>query len=146
MAQASRSIQIKASPKDCFKVITDYESYPEFLKETKEVKVAKRSGNSCEVTYVLDLVKTITYSLKMKECPPDRIEWSFIKGDIIKDNSGEWLLEETDKGVTQATYTIDINLGLFVPSSISKMLIGQSLPAMLEAFKKRIEGLKKGKK
>lgn len=145
MAKASQSIEINATPKDCFKVITDYDAYPEFLKETKSVKVGKKSGKTYEVTYVLDLVKTITYTLKMQESPPDRIEWTFVKGDIMKKNEGEWRLEEVRKGVTEATYEIEVDLGLFVPSSVSKMLIGKSLPAMLNSFKERIESLK-GKK
>ena len=63
---------------------------------------------------------------------------------MMKSNNGSWTLEALDKNLTKATYTIDIKLGLFVPGPISKIIVGSNLPAMMSAFKKRIEG-KKGK-
>ena len=41
MAKVSESIEIDAAPETCFKVITDYEKYPSFLKETKLPKEIK---------------------------------------------------------------------------------------------------------
>ncbi len=145
MSQASKSIEIKAPVKDCFKVISDYEAYPEFLKETKSVAIGKKSGKSFEVTYELDLIKTISYTLKITEDAPNGLSWTLVRGDMMKSNTGSWELEAIDKNTTMATYNIDIGLGLLVPGSVAKMLVSNSLPAMLEAFKKRIEGMKKKK-
>lgn len=141
MAKATESIEIKASPKKCYDVITDYESYPEFLKETTGVEIKKKSGNTAEVTFSLNLIKRFSYTLKMTGKPPSKIQWSFVEGDIMKSNDGEWILEEVKKGVTLATYTIEVNLGLLVPGAVSKMLIGSNLPNMLKSFKNRIESL-----
>lgn len=145
MAQASNTIEIKAPIKDCYKVITDYEGYPEFLKETKSITIDKKSGKTLEVTYELDLIKTIRYTLKITEKPFHGLSWTLVKGDMMKSNNGSWELEEIDKNTTKATYTIEIGLGLLVPGSVSKMLVSSSLPAMMESFKKRIEGMKKKK-
>lgn len=139
MAQASESIEIKASPKDCYAVITDYASYPEFLKETKDVEVGKKSGNSAEVTFRIEVIKKVSYKLKMVGTPPKKVSWTLLEGDIMKKNEGSWELEEISKGVTKATYTVDVDLKLFVPGPIAKMLVGSSLPSMLKSFKKRIE-------
>lgn len=139
MAEVSQSIEIKATPKQCYKVITDYESYPEFLDQLSEVEVSKKRGNTAEVTYKIDVIKTISYTLKMKGKPDSHLEWTFVKGDVMKDNHGYWELEEIKKGVTLATYNIDVRFGLLVPKSITKTLVGKSLPEMLKAFKKRIE-------
>lgn len=146
MAVAAQSIEIYASIKDCLAVITDYESYPEFLKEVSEVKVEKKSPAATEVTYTLDLIKKFSYTLKMTPKPPSKVTWTFVKGDVMKDNKGEWNLEEISPGVTKATYSIDVSLGLLVPGAIAKMLIGNNLPAMLKAFKERIESKSKKKK
>ena len=135
----SQSIEIKATPKRCFQIITDYEKYPDFIKDLKTVKVTNKKGSGCDVTYEIDVIKRISYSLKMKTTPPDRIEWSFIRGDVMKDNQGFWDLEEIKKGVTKATYNINVKFGLFVPEMVTKALVGKNLPAMLESFKKRIE-------
>ncbi|MBX7148014.1 SRPBCC family protein [bacterium] len=140
MAQVQEKIEINASPKACFDVITDYESYTEFCKETKDVKLGKKSGSSQEVTFTVELMKKVTYTLKMTGKSPSSIKWSFVDGDdIIKKNQGEWILEEVKKGVTKATYVVDIELGIPVPGLIQKKLISSSLPGMLKSFKKRIE-------
>ncbi len=135
----SQEIEIKATPKQCFDVITDYESYPEFISDLKEVDVKNRKGSTCEITYHIHVIKEITYSLKMTEKSPKRVEWSFIEGDFMKDNKGFWELEEIKKGVTKATYNIDVKFGLLVPGAVTKVLVGKNLPSMLKSFKKRIE-------
>lgn len=141
MALVTQSIEINASPKECFAVVSDYARYPEYLKESKEVKLDKRSGNVAEVTFSLELIKKISYTLKMVEKSPKSISWTLVRGEMMKSNRGSWTFEEIDKGLTKATYEIDIEFGLFVPGVISKMLIGSNLPGMLESVKKRVEGL-----
>lgn len=140
MPQVAETIEFKASPKKCYEVISDYEKYPEFLDNVADITVSKKKGESCEVTYGLNLIKRITYTLKMNGKPPHRLDWKFVGGDIMKKNEGHWELEEVKKGVTKATYHLDIELGLFVPGAITKKLVGKSLPDMLKAFKARIEG------
>lgn len=135
----SQSIEIKASPKQCFDVITDYENYGKFVKDLKSVTVTNKKKGTCDVTYEIDVIKRISYSLHMTATPPDKVEWSFIRGDIMKDNQGYWELEEIKKGLTKATYNIDIKFGLLVPGVITKALVGNNLPAMLKSFKERIE-------
>lgn len=146
MAKAVQSIDINASLKDCYSVITDYEKYPSFLKEVSEVSIDHKSGHIVEVTFSLHLIKKFSYTLKMIGEPHDKITWTFVKGELMKDNKGDWLLQDLGGSVTKATYSIDVSLGLLVPGAISKMLIGSNLPSMLKSFKERIEGLKKKKK
>lgn len=141
MPSVSKTIEIKASPKRCYEVITDYENYPEFFKELHEVQVSEKKGNTALVTYEINLIKKIHYTLKMVGKPHKRVEWTFVEGDIMKDNHGFWELEEIKKGVTRATYNIDITFGLFVPSLITKKLIGFNLPAMLQACKEKVESI-----
>lgn len=147
MAEASSSIVIKANPKACYEVITDYESYPDFLKETKEVEVKKKSGNNADVYFKVEVIKSVEYTLKMVGKPGKSVTWTLIEGSFFKKNNGSWELEEQKDGSTKATYSVDIEVGgLFVPGAITKMLVGSSLPSMLESFKKRIESKHKGKK
>jgi coenzyme Q-binding protein COQ10 len=141
MAVATRTITIDAPREKVFDVVTNYEKYPEFLPEAKKVSV-KRSGTTAEVTWEINVIKTITYSLKMTEEKPSRVSWSFIKGEMMKDNKGSWVLEDAGEGKTRAIYTVELKLGALVPSSIEKALAESSLPKMLEAFKKRAEAQK----
>jgi ribosome-associated toxin RatA of RatAB toxin-antitoxin module len=139
MPAATRSIVIDVPPDRLFDVIVDYDRYAEFLPEVKEARSRNRKGNEVDVDYGIDLVKRIHYTLHHVEERPRTVRWTFVKGDVMRDNHGSWTLEGTPDGKTRATYTIEVGVGPLVPRSIVNMLVDQSLPKLLEAFKKRAE-------
>jgi coenzyme Q-binding protein COQ10 len=139
MAGATRSIVINAPVEKVFDVITQYEKYGEFLTEVKEVRTSGRQGNEVNVHYKVDVMKTIKYTIRAKEERPTRMSWTFVEGEFMKDNKGHWLLEPAGEGKTKATYTVEMALGALVPKSIVNALVENSLPKMLEAFKRRAE-------
>jgi len=139
MPGATRSVIIDAPADRVFDVIVDYDRYAEFLPEVKEVRSADRRGNEVDVHYGIDLVKRIHYTLHMIEDRPRSVRWSFVRGELMRDNKGSWTLEPTPDGKTRATYAIEVGVGPLVPRSIVNALVDQSLPKMLEAFKKRAE-------
>jgi coenzyme Q-binding protein COQ10 len=139
MAEATRSIDIKAPVEKVFRIISDYERYPEFLPEVKRVSTSDRSGNRVKVHYEVEVIKRIKYTLELSEEPPHRVRWSFVEGELMRDNRGSWLLEAAGPDQTRATYSIEMALGPLVPKAIVKALVETSLPKMLEAFKKRAE-------
>ncbi|WP_164018808.1 type II toxin-antitoxin system RatA family toxin [Pyxidicoccus trucidator] len=140
MPGATRTIVINAPVEKVFDVITQYDRYPEFLPEVKEVRAANRQGNTLELHYKVDVVKTIRYSIRVTEERPKRMAWSFIEGEMMKDNKGSWVLEPEGEGKTRATYNVEMALGLLVPKAVVNALVDTSLPKMLEAFKRRAEG------
>ncbi len=139
MAGATRSIVIDTPPDRVFDVIIDYDRYAEFLPEVKEARTANRKGNEADVHYGIDLIKRIHYTLHHVEDRPRSVHWSFVKGEVMRDNHGSWTLEPLPEGKTRATYTIEVGVGPLVPRSIVNALVDQSLPKLLEAFKKRSE-------
>jgi ribosome-associated toxin RatA of RatAB toxin-antitoxin module len=139
MPGATRAVVINTPVEKVFAVIKDYESYPEFLPEVKSTRISNRQGNEVDVHYEVDVLKKIRYTLRLKEEPPHRISWTFVEGDVMRDNRGHWLLEDLGGGKTRATYNIEMKLGPLVPKSIVNVLVDSSLPKMLEAFKKRAE-------
>jgi ribosome-associated toxin RatA of RatAB toxin-antitoxin module len=140
MPGATRTIVINAPVEKVFDVITQYERYPEFLPEVKEIRASNRQGNTVELHYKVDVVKTVRYSIRVTEERPRRMAWSFIQGEVMKDNKGSWVLEPEGEGKTRATYTVEMALGALVPKSIVNALVDSSLPKMLDAFKRRAEG------
>src|SRR5262245_55302807 len=139
MATTTTSIEIRAPIKKVYEVITHFTDYPKFLSGSKGAKVLKKSGNRLEVEFKIEVIKTIAYTLEIHLSPPKGFTWSLVKGDFMRSNEGAWKLEEKKKGVTLATYEIDIDFGLLVPKSISNLLIGQNLPTMMKEFKERAE-------
>ena len=139
MPGAQRVITINAPVEKCWAVISDYERYPEFLPEVKSIRTLNRRGNEVDVQYQAEVVKLIKYTVHMKEEGPTAVNWSFIDGEFMKDNKGGWKLEDLGNGITRATYTVEIEVGMLVPKSIINALVDTQLPKLLENFKKRIE-------
>jgi coenzyme Q-binding protein COQ10 len=144
MAKTERSVVIRASPEKVFEVISDFEKYPEFLPEVKKVKVESAQGGVKDVTYTIDIkAKLISYTLRHTPKPPHELSWTMVRGEMMKGTDGAWVLKPVAEG-TEATYKIDLRLGALVPSMVERKLAEQSLPPLLENFKKRIEGMTKG--
>jgi ribosome-associated toxin RatA of RatAB toxin-antitoxin module len=141
MAQASRSIEVNVDPMTFYNVISDFEKYPEFLKELRSIRIDKSGENEWTVTFFVTIVKNIEYTLDFKGTPGKGLEWTLAKKGFMKKNSGSWALEEIDENQTKATYATEIDLGLLAPKSIVNMLISTNFPTMLKAFKEQAESL-----
>jgi coenzyme Q-binding protein COQ10 len=139
MSHARAAIDIHAPLETVYDVICDFESYPEFLPETKRVHVDKNSGKSALVTFTISLIKKVTYTLDVKFHPHKGISWHLVKGELMKENSGQWKLSEPKHGVTHASYEISMDFGGMVPKAISNKLIGSNLPAMMKQFRDRAQ-------
>jgi coenzyme Q-binding protein COQ10 len=142
MPGASRSVVFNAPLEKCFEVISDYERYPEFLPEVRKIRTSNRKGAEVDVQYEAEVVKVIKYTVHMKEEKPNRVSWTFIDGEFMKDNRGGWVLEDGGNGTTKATYNIEVTVGPLVPKTILNALVDSQLPKLLENFKKRIESMK----
>lgn len=145
MPAASRSIVVDVTPEQLMSVIADYEKYPEFLPEVKKITVSNRTANAADVTYEIEVIKRLQYTLRITTEGATVARWSFLKGDFFKKNDGAWTLRPEGEGRTHATYTLEVAIGGFipVPKAVTDKLTEQSLPALLENFKKRAETLYK---
>jgi len=142
MPKTERNIIINAPPEKCYQVIADIDRYPEFVTETKGVKIIKReSKDKVQAEFTVKVIKEVSYTLNLWGVPGKSWQWTLVKG-FMKKNDGAWFLKDLGKGRTEATYAVDVEFGMLVPSSIVKMLQENQLPKMLETFKKRIESLK----
>ena len=142
MPVAERSIIINASPEVLFKVITDYEKYPQFLNEVEKTEVLNRSGNIVRTRTTVNLIKRIHYTIDLTEVTNQSVKWTLVESSIMKSNIGGWTLKDLGNGRTQATYGVEIvPKGVFVPKRIISMLTDKSLPGTLAAFKQRAESL-----
>ena len=140
MPGASRSIVVNAPPEKVFDTIINYDRYPEWLPEVKKIRTSERKGNEVKVHYEVDFkIKTIRYTILAREERPQRMSWSFVEGEVMKDNKGSWVLEPAGEGRTKVTYSVEVAVGPLVPKSILSTLVDQSLPNLLENFKRRVE-------
>jgi ribosome-associated toxin RatA of RatAB toxin-antitoxin module len=140
MAKASTTELFPCTCEQFYKIITDYEKYPEFLSEVKSCKVLKTEGNKKLVEYKVSVIKSFTYNLWMTETVPTSVTWEFASGDIFKTSKGFWKLKD-EAGKCRATYDVEATFGVFVPGPIANALVSVNLPNMISAYHKRIKQL-----
>ncbi|MBI2345957.1 MAG: SRPBCC family protein [Deltaproteobacteria bacterium] len=136
---ATQSIRIAAPREHVYRVITDFGRYPEFLPEIKGVTIDEETKAEVTVTFSAQIFVPLHYTLRFRLAPPELMEWGWVKGQVMRDNSGSWRLKATRDGGTEATYTVDIRFGPLVPGMVSETLAMSTLPSTLKRFKKRAE-------
>lgn len=140
MAGASTKEIFNCSVDQFYKIVSDYEKYPEFLSEVKDCKIIETQGVRKLVEFQVAVVKTFTYRLWLTEEAPRKIHWNLDSGDVFKESVGKWELSDLD-GRTEAYYEVDAKFKVFVPSPIAKALVNVNLPNMMAAYKKRVKEL-----
>lgn len=137
MASAQATEVFNCSVEEFFKIISDYEKYPEFLPEVKAMRITDDQGDRKKVEYTVNVIKNFVYELWMTETAPNKIEWQLAGGDLFKASSGSWVLED-QSGKTKATYHVEAEFKMFVPGPVAKTLISVNLPNMMSAYHKRV--------
>ena len=140
MASANATETFNCSVEEFFKIVSDYEKYPEFLPEVKSVKIYKTSGDTKEMEYQVSLIKTFKYKLKVVDKKNDSVSFEFIGGDVFKTMKGSWKLSD-DKGKCAVEYKVEATFGMLVPESMAKPLVSANLPLMMANFKKRVKAV-----
>ncbi len=128
-----------------WQVLTDYNSYPKFLSDVRELKVEKRDGNQAWVRLKLKNVwplpdyDLLLLSEEAKE--PGAIKFSEKEGDFTK-YYGSWKLTSLGPGRTLAEYRLFQYVGWwwfpFVPSTLTNNSI---VSGRLEDFRNHIRDI-----
>ena len=141
MPSASTTVDIDVSPEKMLSVITDFAAYPSFIPEMKEADIVKSADDTWDVCFKIHVIRSLEYTLRLVQRSPTHIEWSLVSG-VFKSNTGSWKLVPIRDGAgTRATYSVVISVGMFIPKTVVKNLVGKSLPSMLGQFKRRAESL-----
>ncbi len=139
MPRAEEQVLIDAPIEKVFSIITDYERYPEFLSDMKEVVVVSRHDGVAVVRFELELIMRVSYTLRLVEDAPRGVSWTLEDAKMLAENTGGWTLVE-EGGRTRATYALEVKLRGLIPKSVSTRLLGTTLPQTLQQFKARAEG------
>ncbi len=139
MPRAEHQVLIDAPVEKVFAIITDYERYPEFLPDMKEVTVLDRNDGVAKVRFELELIMRVSYTLRLVESPPFGLSWTLEEAKMMVENVGGWTLAREGER-TRATYALEVKLRGLIPKSVSTRLLGTTLPQTLDRFKARAEG------
>jgi carbon monoxide dehydrogenase subunit G len=134
---------IDASVEDVWNIITDFNSFGEFMPNTIYYKPAGwKDGKlfvDCRIkvalvtmdyqlSYIIDEEKHTTY-------------WFYVKGPI-RDSQGYFRVESYGKGRSLVTYTTTIEVGKAIPAFMEKVLSKSTFPKIFESLSKRASVLK----
>ena len=135
------TIDIEAGGEEIFGVATDFEAYPEWNANIKEVEVKERDeqGRATKVWMKVDAkVRTVEYTLGYDYSnAPESFSWDLLDGDV-KELSGSYAFDEFDD-VTEVTYETAIDPGFPLPGFLKRQAERQIVKGALEDLKKRVE-------
>jgi ribosome-associated toxin RatA of RatAB toxin-antitoxin module len=137
----SHSLLIEAEPAVCFDEITDYETFPEWQSAVKEVDVLTTNdeGIGRDVRFVIDAkVREVSYTLRYSYEQPHLVTWEYVEGDV-RSVEGDFVFEDQGDGTTLATYSLDIDPGVWLPGRVKKLLTDQVMKRSVEDLKRRVE-------
>jgi ribosome-associated toxin RatA of RatAB toxin-antitoxin module len=137
----SHSLVIEAEPAVCFDEITDYETFPEWQAAVKEVVVLSvdEAGLGRDARFSIDArVRSVSYTLRYSYERPHLITWDYVEGDV-KSVDGDYVFEDQGDGTTLATYSLDIDPGVWLPGRVKRMLTEQVMKRSVEDLKRRVE-------
>ena len=143
MAKAEKT-EIFDVPADKFyKAIIDYKSYPQFVDGVESVEIKNESADGATVTMNLNLIKKISYTIKLNHTPNKEVNWSLVSGDMMKINNGKWTLKDLGQARTEVTYSLEVEFKGFLPGLglIEKTLVNTNLPLAMKAFAKKAASL-----
>ncbi|HXH74520.1 MAG TPA: SRPBCC family protein [Bacteriovoracaceae bacterium] len=143
MAKAERTEVYDVPVEKMYKAIIDYKSYPKFVDGMKSVDVQTESADGATVKFCLNIMKEISYILKLSHKPNKEVSWTLVTGDMMKVNNGKWTLKDLGNNKTEVTYSLEVELKGFIPGlgMIEKTLVSTNLPSSMKSFGKRAASL-----
>ena len=145
MLEGDGTIEVHASPEDCYALVVELDRYPEWQSQVRSAEVLERDGEGRPVVVetVSDArVRVIKYKLRYFHEPPHRMSWEYIEGDV-KDLNGEYRFEPAGDGTTSVTFRLAVDpgrrLGLLLRGPLADKVRDYVLNTTLEELKATVE-------
>jgi ribosome-associated toxin RatA of RatAB toxin-antitoxin module len=140
------SIVIDASPGDVLDVIADFESYPEWAGDVKQVRVLSEEGDGWadQVEFTLDAgaikdTYVLDYDWDVVEDGTGVVSWALISATVLKTMNGSYTLAaEGDR--TRVTYRLTVDVKIPMIGLLKRKAEKVIVDTALKGLKKRVEG------
>ena len=133
---------IEASRDDCLEVLLDFERYPEWAKDLKEVTVLERdaAGRGVEVRFrAAGMGYSTSYTLRYDHSDPDTLAWRLIRGDITRKLDGSYHFVDAPGDAVEVTYELEAELVVPLPGFIKRRTQLKIMHTALKELKSRVE-------
>jgi hypothetical protein len=144
--QATQVIVIGAPPRACFDVAVEFERYPEWVGDIKQVTVIERDaqGRGVRVKFrTAAFGRSTSYQLRYDYGDaPNVLSWVEVEGDLTSKLDGAYVfVEQLVDGVvgTEVTYHLEAELKLPIPGFVKRRAEGRIMHTALRQLKTRVE-------
>lgn len=121
---ASQTITIAAAPDRVWAIATDFDRYPEWAKDVKDVIVRTRDadGRPTEVEFRASaLGRSTHYTLGYDYAQaPAVLKWRMLRGDIMRTIDGAYNFSSAADGGTEVRYDLAIELVVPLPGFVKR--------------------------
>jgi hypothetical protein len=141
--QSTQSIDIDAEPAAIMAVIADFENYPMWAGSVKKAEVLESGadGRAKRVEFTLSAgpVRDV-YELHYDWTGDQRVEWTLVRGQMMKAQQGRYALEAAPGG-THVTYWLSVDLVIPMLGQLKRKAERVVMDQALRELKKRVETL-----
>jgi uncharacterized membrane protein len=141
---AHERIRVEALADRCWDVAVDFESYPEWARDVKEIKVLERDaeGRGSRVEYrVAALGKSIRYVLQYDYSgAPESFSWKLVEGDMLRSLDGTYRFE-AQGDATRVHYDLAVDLTMPLPGLVKRRAASLIMGTALKELKKQVEAV-----
>ncbi len=141
---------VDATPSQVFAVLTDYDSFTQFMPYCRKVKVQKKNDEQTWVRFDLDFPWPIGdryYVLRMKDKTVDTAKgsvlvnsWTYEPGSgNINDTYGSWEVRPYPGGKSSVRYTVFTDPGGNIPGWVANMASETAMPNVIKGLRKRLQ-------
>ena len=140
--QATERLIIKTDPARVYEVALDFERYPEWAADIKQVDVLERDeqGRGRTVRFrAAAFGRSTSYTLAYDYSQaPRELAWVQVDGDLTARLDGRYVFAACDEG-TEVTYHLEVDLKLPVPGFVKRRAEGRIIGTALRELKARAE-------
>ena len=135
--QTESSITIAASPEQVMAVIADFEAYPDWNEEVKQVEILsvyEDTEQPAEVRFVLDAgaIKD-DYVLEYEWVGDREVHWHLVRGDMLSAMDGAYVLTASSGG-TDVSYRLAVDLRIpmigLIKRKAEKVIVDRALKGL----------------
>jgi ribosome-associated toxin RatA of RatAB toxin-antitoxin module len=140
--QSTQSITINATPASIMAVIADFAMYPSWTGSVKKAEVLETGpdGRARRVAFTLDAgVIRDHYELKYKWSGEEKVEWELVSGEMMRSQTGSYVLAPRDATTTLVTYSLAVDLAIPMLGLLKRKAERIVMDTALKELKKRVE-------
>jgi ribosome-associated toxin RatA of RatAB toxin-antitoxin module len=141
--QATEETEVSVPADRCWDVLLDFERYPEWVGDLKQVEVLERddTGRGTRVAFrAAAMGRSTSYTLAYDYSDaPRELAWVLERGDVVRKLDGSYVFEPVGGTRTRVTYHLEADLIIPLPGFVKRRAEGRIMGAALRELKARVE-------